>query len=751
MRLACLTAMAVAILIAMPASALAVTYSVDSSSDNVTDDGFVTLQEAILASNGAPANDDAPLGAANGDRIEFNLADNTAIVLADELPTIFDDLVVDGSGVAGLTVSGANSVRVFDVDTVESEAVAIIGLGVTEGNTANSPGDTGGGIRIANAERVTLSGVTVSQSTAATRGGGIFAGNGTLTISGSMIGGSAPELGNAANGANADHGGGGLYVLGGSATLTGTTVRNNDALNAAGSGGGLLLDGGTLSVADSAISDNDSSRAGGGIEVRSTFAAATMTIAGSTLNANSTGSSPGNGGGLHVTAPPSVNPSTVEVSNSLVVGNTANQEGGGLWNDAGGTMNVNGTRIVGNTALSANAAADAQGGGGIFNNGGAVTLTNATVEANGATGPLGTDDGGGGLLNDGRFNPGLVTVLNSTLTGNHALSGLGRGGGALNLGDGDITATLVATNVTASGNGARAGGALANLANGVATLTHSTLSGNHASDGGGISNLAAATLRNSILAGSIGGDAASSSPLGYSGINIVSDGSAGCAAPACLAVDPLLDAAGPKSNGGPTETIALQAESPAVDAAFPAICGEALPQGPGGVDQRGQPRPSGPACDIGSFELKQAPPPLLPVPPLSPLPPPDTSVTVSIAGKRLRLNRRRLVVVRLTCPRAERSPPCRGRLILRTRARVRFRGKQRRRIVLARARFAIAAGRTARLRLRIARPKARLVRRNRKARRVLAIAHVSDAAGNRRTVRKRMLIVPQRKRRARSR
>ena len=894
MLLACLTAMSVAILAALPAAASAVTYSVDSAADNTTDNGSVTLREAILASNGAPANDDAPPGAANGDRIEFNLAGNTTIVLTDELPTITDDLVVDGSAVDGLIVSGdvgnnnliGDNVRIFDVDTSGNEAVAITGLVVTEGNTANSSGDNGGGIRIASGENVTLSGMTVSQSFAARRGGGIFAGNGTLTISGSTIGGSAPGLGNAANGAGADDGGGGLYVLGGSAILTATTVRNNDALNAAGSGGGLLLNGGALNVTGSTVSDNDSSRAGGGIEVRSTTGAATAVITDSFLDANKSGNSPGNGGGLHVTAPSGANPSTVDVSRSVLVdntanaeggglwndvlgtlsvtdslvdsntasgagadqggggifnnggavtlvnatvsgnmangvagsgggylndggtltmsdgsltgntsvragggfeataqnrastatfsdvdvianstgnspgnggglhvtdtvavatassltinggavlGNTANQEGGGLWNDGGGTMNIAGARIMGNTALSANAGADAQGGGGIFNNGGGVTLTNATVEDNGATGPLGNDDGGGGLFNDGRINPGTVTVVNSTLTGNHALSGVGRGGGALNLGDGDTTATLLATNVTAAGNSARAGGGLANLTNGVATLTHSTLSGNSASDGGGVANLATATLRNSILAGSIGGDAASGSALGFSGVNVVGDGSAGCAAPACLAVDPLLDAAGPRSNGGPTETIALQAGSPAVDAAFQAICDEASPQGPGGTDQRGQPRPSGPACDIGAFELQQA---ALPSPPA-----PDTSVTIRIAGKRLRLDRRGVARVRLTCPRAERSPPCRGTLILRTRTRVRFRGKQRR-VVLGKARFGIAAGRTAAVRLRIVGPKARLVRRNRRARRVLAIARVSDTAGNQRTVRKGMLIVP---------
>jgi hypothetical protein len=49
-------------------------------------------------------------------------------------------------------------------------------------------------------------------------------------------------------------------------------------------------------------------------------------------------------------------------------------------------------------------------------------------------------------------------------------------------------------------------------------------------------------------------------------------------------------------NGGPTQTLALQPASPAIDAAG-ADCGAA-------VDQRGVDRPQLVACDIGAFELR---------------------------------------------------------------------------------------------------------------------------------------------------
>lgn len=48
-------------------------------------------------------------------------------------------------------------------------------------------------------------------------------------------------------------------------------------------------------------------------------------------------------------------------------------------------------------------------------------------------------------------------------------------------------------------------------------------------------------------------------------------------------------------NGGPTQTMALQAGSPAIDGGDGAGCPA--------TDQRGVPRPGGAACDVGAFEI----------------------------------------------------------------------------------------------------------------------------------------------------
>ena len=131
----------------------------------------------------------------------------------------------------------------------------------------------------------------------------------------------------------------------------------------------------------------------------------------------------------------------------------------------------------------------------------------------------------------------------------------------------------------------------------------------------------------------------------------------------------------------------------------------------------------------------------------TPPPPPvaDHTVTIRILGERLRLGPRGVARLRVACPHSELSPPCTGMLRVRTRRRVAFRGK-RRRVVLARAPIRISAGRTQTVRLRLARPKARIARGNRRARRVLAIARVRDALGNRATPRKPLRLVARSRR-----
>ncbi|HKJ56246.1 MAG TPA: hypothetical protein VJ978_09695, partial [Nitriliruptoraceae bacterium] len=111
--------------------------------------------------------------------------------------------------------------------------------------------------------------------------------------------------------------------------------------------------------------DNTSNRAGGGIEA----VAGTTDLDRVDLSGNSTGAAPGNGGGLHLTGA-----GTVDITDSLVVTNTAAAEGGGLWNSATGTMTVGDTTISGNQAPV---------GPDVFNDGGVFTVDGAPVPVGG--------------------------------------------------------------------------------------------------------------------------------------------------------------------------------------------------------------------------------------------------------------------------------------------------------------------------------------------------------------------------------
>jgi predicted outer membrane repeat protein len=147
---------------------------------------------------------------------------------------------------------------------------------------------------------------------------------------------------------------------------------------------------------------------------------------------------------------------------------------------------------------------------------------------------------------------------------------------------------------TLSGNTAdfSAGGGIFN-ASGMLTVTSATLSENSSNfSGGGIYNATGTvTLKNTIVANSLSGGNCFGS---------ISDSGGNLSWPDTTCpgtnVDPLFDLSGLQDNGGATETIALQAGSPAIDGGT-ATCGT--------DDQRGVERPQGTACDNGAFEMPE--------------------------------------------------------------------------------------------------------------------------------------------------
>ena len=328
---------------------------------------------------------------------------------------------------------------------------------------------------------------------------------------------------------------------------------------------------GTASISGVTVSNGYGDPSGGGIYNRGT-----LTVTNCTISANKAGSSSNvSGGGIY-------NDGTLTVTNCTISANKASVTDGSL---GGGIYNgVNGMLTITNSTISGNSASASIGVGGGINNDGNLTITNSTISGNSAMGFAGW---GGGIHNNG-----YLTIMNSTISGNSAIGIAGEGGGIANW------RLLAVTNSTISGNTADESGGGIYIFWGTATLTNSTLSGNSCTLGGcGIENNSSGTLNyaNTIIANSTGGaDCVNPGTIGTNTNNLVEDNSCSPA----ISGDPLL---GPlQDNGGPTQTMALLAGSPAINAGDDTVCAAAPVNG---VDQRGIARPQGSACDIGAYEF----------------------------------------------------------------------------------------------------------------------------------------------------
>jgi len=313
--------------------------------------------------------------------------------------------------------------------------------------------------------------------------------------------------------------------------------------------------------------------------------AGSLTVSNSTISGNSADYGGGIGG-----------QGTLTVINSLITGNRSVHDGAGI--NSGGTLEVTSSTFSGNVA--GNVAAQGQGlGGGILVASGIATVTDSTFSGNVAYGFA----GGGGILSGGCgvCGPSELTVVGSTFTNNMA-----NGGALFNT----EWSTMTVTNSTISGNqGNYSVGGIFNA--GTLTVTHSTITGNISQNdgGGGISNNYAGT----VTMGStiVAGNASPSGPdlfglitsLGYNLIGNTSDatiigdttGNLTDAAAVPLNLGPL------QNNGGPTQTIALQAGSVAINAGDPGFTCTLPPC----FDQRGNGFPRvdvGGRIDIGAYE-----------------------------------------------------------------------------------------------------------------------------------------------------
>ncbi len=621
-------------------------YTVTDTSDNPADTGSLRYALAQAATDGNPAGNVIQFAIPTTDPNYDPATGSWTITLNPAngpLQLAAGPLQIEGPGAGSLTISGGDQVEVFQVDA--GAPMTISGLTIADGSASNGGGISvnygatltvnactiedntadywGGGID--NAGNLTVAGATiiegnsvsatayafgggvfnfgtlaitgastVEDNTSAQWGGGVFS-NGILTVNGGSTIDNNTAL--VAGGGTGLSGGDGNYVLYTSATITDAAIEGNSASSTESIyGGGAIWNGslsgptGTLTITDSTIADNSSLSVAGGVQ---NVFGANCTITDSTISGNSAVSAAGglstDAGTLTVVGCTIENNTAAEaggigcgetnggatltVIDSTITGNTASDGLGGGLLIAGTSATVTGCTISGNTASGA--------GGGIANYS-TATLTGCTISGNSRVGVW--NDGSltvsncaidfnadNGLIN---YNSGVATLLNTTIANNSVSDG-GVGGGIYSVG------VLAAINVTIAYNSAASGGGLF-IGAGDALLDNSIVAANTPDDVSGVPN--SVTGQYNL----IGYDDTGSFINGTDGNQV------GVTNPGLV---PTL-----ANNGGPTETIALEAGSPAIGTGMNGAGGYTL-----FTDQRGYVPPAG-VWDIGAYQYDGVPP-----------------------------------------------------------------------------------------------------------------------------------------------
>jgi hypothetical protein len=521
-----------------------------------------SLVTAVTFANGTPEAGCTALAPTGDTAIIVPAGNNSAAASLEVSGGV--TVAIDGAGASSTTINlaGAHELVIDSGAQVTLSGVTVTGA---SGGPDDVAGDGGPGA-VVNGGTLAIASSTISGNSAGSgasgplgsvgqsggNGGGIF-NSGTLSLTDSTVTSNAAGAGGAGgagvsslNGGNGGPAGagGGIYNAG-TATISDSTVSDNRAGQGANGGAGALgsgLQGGDASVGGS----------GGGIY---NAGSATLAITDSTISANSAGAG-GVGGESENASGPNGDPGGA----------------GGDGGSGGGLENLGSLAIVGST-LSGNEAGVGSNGG---NGGGAGSGSGGNGGAGGSGGV------GGGIDSDGP-----LTASNATITGNITLTG-GPGG------SGGLAAHVGSPGIT----GPPGPGAGIIERGGLATLTQVTVASNAAAGVAGGLDAAGGTFAetNSIVASNSGPPQSGSNCAGTIGDIADGGGNVVFGDSTCpgLRVDPKL--AQVADNGGPTQTMALQPGSGAIDIAS---C-------PVSTDQRGVARPQGRGCDSGAYEL--APP-----------------------------------------------------------------------------------------------------------------------------------------------
>jgi hypothetical protein len=339
----------------------------------------------------------------------------------------------------------------------------------------------------------------------------------------------------------------------------------------AGLTGTITLTTGELVISDSVTINGPGA---GVLSVSGNNANRVLTLVGGALNLSNLtitgGNSASGGGGILVGG------GNLILVSSTITGNSATDFGGGINILASGTATITNSTISGNTAPI---------GGGIVADG-TTSITNSTVSGNTATSNSGT---GGGIDSEGN-----LTVTNSTITGNQVPNGNNNGGGILKTAN---SASIINCTITQNSAAGVASSSGLFRANGAITIRNSIVAANQDN----------ASKPDVVANGGTGISSNGFNRIGNRG-SIIFDQTGDLFGTGATPLNPLL---GPlANNGGPTQTHALLAGSPAIDKGSNVGSGVT-------TDQRGLTRPrdlvaignaaGGDGSDIGAYEEQNEP------------------------------------------------------------------------------------------------------------------------------------------------
>jgi CSLREA domain-containing protein len=464
-----------------------VTVTNSNVSDNGASDGSgggFWNAGALTFSGGNVTNNQAPVSVGGG---VYNAAGG---VVNASFVTINDNDARDGAGLYNLGTATLDA-------TVQSNIAADNGGGIWNAGALTINGGSynanqaqnGGGIYNASNGSVTLTNAGVSSNIASANGGGVY-NLGAVSISSAGVGPNnganngggiwnngvltITSAGVTTNTASAD--GGGIYnASNGTATLTTAGVSDNQAPN--GSGGGIYNDG-TLNVTSSGVDANQAAFGGG---IYNGLGGATASLTSAQVNGNSATQQ---GGGIF-------NNGTLDVNGARVNNNSAGQAGGGIYNQNGTAVIFNFSQVNGNV-INQTGFLSAQGGG--IWNGATLVITSSSVNSNtaAAVNNLGfANAAGGGIYNQSATTLHITgTQANSNTVTAAGFSGANAQGGGVHNGFNSaiyITNSSVVANAAVAaggvGSGQAQGGGVSNN-NGAVAIARSTINNNSAAGSG---------------------------------------------------------------------------------------------------------------------------------------------------------------------------------------------------------------------------------------------------------------------------